>query len=33
MLVTPAALLVRRYLPLHCRPYPLRVTELCNRSD
>ena len=33
MLVIPAALLVRSYLPLlHRRPYPLRVTELCHLS-
>jgi hypothetical protein len=33
MLVILAALLVRSYLPLlHRRPYPLCVTEVCNRS-
>jgi len=32
MLVIPAALLLGSYLPLHHRPYPLRVTGICNRS-
>ena len=32
MLVIPEALLLRSYLPLLNRPYPLRVTEICNRS-
>jgi len=33
VLVIPAALLLRSYLPLlHHRPYPLRVTEICHRS-
>src|SRR4051795_12673897 len=32
MLVIPAALLLRSYLPLYHRPHPLRVTEICNRS-
>jgi hypothetical protein len=32
MRVIPAALLLRSYLLLLNRPYPLRVTEICNHS-
>src|SRR3954469_14135310 len=32
MLVIPAALLLRSYLPLHNRPHPLLVTGGCHRS-
>jgi hypothetical protein len=33
MLMIPAALLLRTYLPLlHHRPYSLCITEICNRS-